>query len=298
MTALTTQVEEILSGIHRSVTDCYTQLDPTVQVNSEVHELATGHTRPIILTEGQIIEKAAVLFTSSTGSSLPPAASERNPQLAGSAFSAVSVSTIVHPRNPHIPTVHMNLRFFQVHVDPPHWHFGGGMDLTPYIPYKEDCELWHRNASRACGSDEVYRILKKQCDEYFYLPHRQEHRGIGGLFFDDWTTDGFQDSLSFIDRIGQCFVESYSAINNARKDQTWTEEEEEWLLYRRGRYAEFNLIYDRGTRYGIQSGRRIESVLASLPPRVKWIYQFSPTNDELKSIESRLGEALVPQEWC
>ena len=254
-----------------------------------------GLSRPRVLSNGKHIEKAAVQFTHSLGPSLPQAATDRNPDLQGLPFQATSISVIVHPRNPHVPTTHMNLRFFLVDSDDPVWYFGGGFDLTPYYPYQEDVIHWHQNARLACGSDKRYRKLKSQCDEYFFLPHRGELRGVGGLFFDDWKEGGFESSQSFVAAVGGAFLLGYKPIFLRRHNTPWNEDEEQWMLIRRGRYAEFNLAVDRGTRYGLQSGRSIEAVLASLPPRAVWKYDHRP---EPGSREAELIlNYLRPQDW-
>lgn len=258
---------------------------------------AGGSSRPRVLADGPVIEKAAVQFTHSIGATLPPAATERNPQLAGRGFQASAVSLIVHPRNPFAPTTHMNVRFFLVDTQPgeaPVWYFGGGFDLTPIYGFREDCIHWHRIAREAVGAD-FYPDMKRACDEYFFLTHRGEPRGIGGLFFDDWTEGGFDASFELVQRVGRAFLPAYIPILERRKDTPYGQAEREFQLYRRGRYAEFNLAIDRGTRYGIQSGRRIESVLASLPPLAAWKYGYQP---EPGSREAELTEYfLVPRDW-
>ena len=249
--------------------------------------------QPRVLADGPIIEKAAVQFTHSIGASLPPAATERNPHLAGHAFQAVAISLIVHPRNPHGPTTHMNLRFFFVEAEQPVWYFGGGFDLTPFYGYREDAEHWHRAAQKATGAH--YPAFKTACDEYFYLPHRKECRGIGGVFFDDWTEGGFDSSLALVKRVGDAFLPAYEPLLTKRHSQPYEQAQREWQLYRRGRYAEFNLVWDRGTRYGLQSGRRIESVLASLPPLAAWHYRYEP---QPGSPEAQLmTDFLPPRDW-
>lgn len=252
-----------------------------------------GLAQPRVIADGAHIEKAAVQFSHSLGDSLPPAATERNPQLAGAPFQAAAISMIVHPLNPMVPTTHMNLRFFIVDADEPVWYFGGGYDLTPYYGFEEDCVYWHQVAADATGKH--YPRLKKECDDYFYLGHRQECRGIGGIFFDDWAEGGFEASFEFVKRVGDSFLEAYMPIFEKRKNTPYGEKEREFQLYRRGRYAEFNLAIDRGTKYGIQSGRRIESVLASLPPLVKWIYNYQPPAG---SREAELTDYyLLPKDW-
>jgi coproporphyrinogen III oxidase len=242
-----------------------------------------------VLEGGRQIEKAAVQFTHSLGDSLPPAATERNPHLAGHGFQATAISLIVHPRNPYVPTTHANLRFFLVEADEPVWYFGGGFDLTPYYGFEEDAVHWHQQARAAAG--EHYPALKQACDDYFYLPHRGECRGIGGLFFDDWTEGGFEASFAFTRSVGDHFLPAYQPIFERRMNTPYGDRERDWQLYRRGRYAEFNLAIDRGTKYGLQSGRRVESVLASLPPLVTWRYDYHP---EPGSEEDRLYREFLP----
>ena len=249
--------------------------------------------RPRVLEGGQRIEKAAVQFTHSLGASLPPAATERNPELAGHGFQATAISLIVHPVNPYVPTTHANLRFFIVEAEDPVWYFGGGFDLTPYYGFEDDCVHWHSQAKEATG--EHYGALKAACDEYFYLSHRQECRGIGGLFFDDWTEGGFEAAFGFTRSVGDHFLPAYRPIFEKRMATPYGERERHWQLYRRGRYAEFNLAIDRGTKYGIQSGRRIESVLASLPPLVVWKYDYHPEPGTPEA--ALLTDFLPPKDW-
>jgi coproporphyrinogen III oxidase len=255
-----------------------------------------GVARPRVLEGGVHIEKAAVQFTHSIGTSLPPAATERNPQLAGHGFQAVAISLIVHPRNPHVPTTHMNLRFFAVDAREPVWYFGGGFDLTPYYGYDEDCVHWHRQASDACApfGESLYPELKQACDTYFFLPHRNEPRGIGGIFFDDWTRGGFARSFAFVRSVGDHFLPAYVPIFERRMGTASDERQRGFQLYRRGRYAEFNLAIDRGTRYGLQSGRRVDSVLASLPPLAAWQYDFHPVPG---TPEADLYDRFLPPKW-
>jgi len=252
-----------------------------------------GLAQPRVFADGEHIEKAAVQFSHSLGDALPPAATQRNPQLAGAPFQATAISLIVHPRNPHVPTTHMNLRFFVVEADEPVWYFGGGYDLTPYYAVHDDCVSWHQIAAAATGDH--YQELKKNCDEYFVLTHRQECRGVGGIFFDDWTEGGFDASFEFVKQVGDSFLPAYMPIFERRKDTPVTDAERDFQLYRRGRYAEFNLAIDRGTKYGIQSGRRIESVLASLPPLAKWVYNYQapPGTREAELVDY----FLQPRDW-
>ncbi|MDG1206621.1 MAG: oxygen-dependent coproporphyrinogen oxidase [Pseudomonadales bacterium] len=253
-----------------------------------------AHSRPRVL-DGHHIERGAVQYSHSIGASLPSAASERNPHLAGRGFQAAAISMIMHPRNPYVPTFHANLRFFI--IDDENWYFGGGFDLTPYYPFREDVVHWHQQAKAACDpfGEDVYPKLKKWCDDYFYLDHRNEARGVGGVFFDDWTQGGFEQSLAFTKSIGDAILPAYVPIVEKRLDTPYGEREEEFQLYRRGRYAEFNLAIDRGTRYGLQSGRRIESVLASMPPRAIWKYNWHP---QTGTPEAALYDDFLPaQDW-
>jgi len=260
-----------------------------------IHPETGGMSQPRVMDAGKYIERAAVQFSHSLGSQLPAAATERNPELRGKGFQATAISMIIHPLNPYVPTMHANLRFFM--VAGASWYFGGGFDLTPYYGFKEDVVHWHQQAFNACEAfgEDVYRTCKKNCDEYFYLSHRQEPRGVGGLFFDDWTKGGFEQSFSFARSIGNQILPAYLPIMEKRKDTSYGDREEDFQLYRRGRYAEFNLAIDRGTRYGLQSGRRIESVLASMPPRATWKYNWKPVSG---TPEAELYEQfLKPRDW-
>jgi coproporphyrinogen III oxidase len=257
-----------------------------------------GLARPRVLSDGPVLERAAANFSHTRGQRLPSAATARRPELAGSAFEAVSVSVIVHPRNPYAPTSHLNLRLFVAAAsEEPVWWFGGGFDLSPVYGFEEDALHWHRAARDACapfGSD-VYPRLKKACDEYFFLPHRGEPRGIGGLFFDDWTEGGFERSFALLRSVGEQYLPAYVPILARRKHTPYGERERTFQLVRRGRYVEFNLVCDRGTRFGLQSGGRTESILASLPPLAAWRYDWTP---EPGSPESRLTEEFLrPRDW-
>jgi coproporphyrinogen III oxidase len=261
-------------------------------------ESGGGVTR--VLLDGQVLEQAGAGFSHVHGAALPASSTARRPELAGRAFSAMGVSVIVHPRNPHVPTSHMNLRFIVAHDaggSAPAWWFGGGFDLTPYYGYREDCEHWHRTAREAClpfGAD-VYPRLKAECDAYFFLKHRNEPRGIGGLFFDDLAEGGFRRSFDFVRRVGAAYLDAYLPIVRRRRDTPYGEREREFQLYRRGRYVEFNLLYDRGTVFGLQSNGRTESILMSLPPRVRFRYDWKP---EPGTREAELTEVfLTPKEW-
>ena len=265
----------------------------------EFHDDSGGLSRPRVLAGGDRIEQAAVNFTNSVGSKMPPAATERRPELAGRAFEAVSLSLIVHPRSPYAPTSHMNVRCFVATLAGAEtvWWFGGGYDLTPFYGFHEDCIHWHRTARDACANfgEALYERLKKDCDDYFYLPHRGEPRGIGGLFFDDFALESFERSFDFLKSVGDSYLDAYLPILRRRVATPFGERERSFQKLRRGRYVEFNLLYDRGTRYGLQSGRRIQSVLASLPPEVSWQYGFEP---EPGSPEANLlDDFLRPRDW-
>lgn len=256
----------------------------------------SGCTRTI--ADGEVIEKGAVNFSHIRGSQLPPTACKRHPQLVGQPFQALGVSLVIHPINPFVPTVHMNLRFF-IAEQPgsPIWWFGGGFDLTPYYGFEEDCRHWHQNAKKACDQFgiELYPQFKKACDDYFYLPHRKEPRGIGGLFFDDFNQYPFEHCFDLIKTIGNCFLTGYQPIVARRKQHLFTQQHRDFQNYRRGRYVEFNLLYDRGTLFGLQSGGRTESILVSMPPQVSWQYNWSPAEN---SEESKLyKEFLIIRDW-
>ncbi len=293
-------VERFLAGLQDRVCEAFESAEPRARFREDRAEAAAGGlARTRVLEEGEVLERAAVNFTHARGERLPAAASERHPEAAGAPFEAVSLSLIVHPRNPYAPTSHMNLRFFQTRGSQTTqaWWFGGGFDLTPCYGFAEDARHWHRVARDACAplGPEAHPRFKKQCDEYFYLPHRREARGIGGLFFDDLDAGGFERCFGFVRSVGDHYLPAYLPILERRKSTPFGEREREFQLWRRGRYVEFNLVCDRGTRYGLESGRRIESVLASLPPRVRWRYDFQP---EPGSPEARLAQDfLQPRDW-
>ena len=254
-----------------------------------------------VLLDGQVFEHAGAGFSHVHGPSLPASSTARRPELAGRAFEAMGVSLVVHPRSPHVPTSHLNVRFLvakDAGGGAPVWWFGGGFDLTPYYGYREDCEHWHRTAREACApfGGDVYTRLKAECDAYFFLKHRNEPRGIGGIFFDDLNEGGFERSFGLVRRVGSAYLDAYLPIVRRRRDVPYGEREREFQLYRRGRYVEFNLVYDRGTVFGLQSGGRTESILMSLPPRVRWRYDWKP---EPGTREAELYEEfLKPKEWA
>lgn len=253
-----------------------------------------------VLSDGAVIEKGGVNFSHVFGDKLPPSASASRPELAGRSFQAMGVSLVIHPDNPFVPTSHANFRFFIAESDTeaPVWWFGGGYDLTPYYGNDEDCRHWHNTAKAACDGHDVslYPRFKKACDDYFYLPHRKEPRGIGGLFFDDFNELPFADSFALVRDVADSYLDAYLPILETRKGEVFTEAHKKFQRYRRGRYVEFNLVYDRGTLFGLQSGLgRIESILMSLPPEVRWEYDWHP---EPGSEEARLYEHyLKPKDW-
>lgn len=252
-----------------------------------------------VLSGGNVFEQAGVGFSHVFGSQMPPSATKSRPELAGASFQAMGVSLVLHPNNPYVPTTHANFRFFTTDSNDgePVWWFGGGFDLTPFYPFKEDVVHWHQTAKDACDpyGEDVYPRYKKWCDEYFYLRHRQETRGIGGLFFDDLNEPGFEKSFAFVRDVADRFLPAYLPIVKKRHRHKFGERQREFQLYRRGRYVEFNLIYDRGTLFGLQSGGRTESILMSLPPRVRWQYNWRP---EPGSAEADLYDNyLRPRDW-
>ena len=256
-----------------------------------------GRTR--VLTDGAVFEQGGVNFSQVTGDSLPPSATASRPELAGRSFEALGVSLVIHPHNPHVPTSHANVRFFiaEKEGEEPIWWFGGGYDLTPYYGVEEDVIAWHQTAKEACDpfGETVYAEYKQWCDDYFFLKHRNEPRGVGGLFFDDLNEGGFERCFNIMKRVGDSYTKAYLPIVKKRKDITFGERERDFQLYRRGRYVEFNLVYDRGTLFGLQSGGRTESILMSLPPLVKWQYNWQP---EEGSPEAELYDSfLKPKNW-
>jgi coproporphyrinogen III oxidase len=252
-----------------------------------------------VLTDGAVFEQAGVNYSHVHGKNLPPSATAQRPEIAGRSFQALGVSLVMHPRNPHVPTAHCNVRFFSAERNgaDPVWWFGGGFDLTPYYGYAEDCVHWHTTARSACepfGAD-YYARFKKWCDDYFYLKHRNEPRGIGGLFFDDFNEKNFAHAFGFMQSVGNHYLPAYLPIVQRRKSAPYGERERDFQLYRRGRYVEFNLVYDRGTLFGLQSGGRAESILMSLPPVVKWRYDWKPAAG---TPEAKLYEVfLKPRDW-
>ena len=255
-----------------------------------------GRTR--VMTDGTIIEQGGVNFSVVSGDKLPPSATAHRPELAGRTWRACGVSLVIHPKNPHIPTSHANVRFFiaEKEGEAAVWWFGGGFDLTPFYPIDEDVQHWHQTAADLCKpfGDTIYNEHKKWCDDYFYLKHRDETRGVGGLFFDDLNQWDFNTCFDYIKAVGQGFIDAYVPIMNRRKNDSYTKQQRQFQLYRRGRYVEFNLVFDRGTLFGLQSGGRTESILMSMPPLARWEYNYQA---EEGSDEAKLNDYLVPQDW-
>lgn len=258
-----------------------------------------GGGRSRVLANGTVIEKGGVNFSHVHGTQMPASATAHRPELVGRSFEAMGVSLVIHPHNPYVPTSHANVRFFIAEKEgaAPVWWFGGGYDLTPYYGTEADVVHWHQTAKDACNplGEHLYPKFKKWCDEYFYLKHRNEARGVGGLFFDDYNAENFDHSFAVMRAVGDSYLPAYLPIVNARKDMPFAERERNFQLYRRGRYVEFNLVYDRGTLFGLQTGGRTESILMSLPPLVRWEYDWHP---EAGSAEAELYEKFLPhREW-
>ncbi len=295
-----TQVQAFLKGIQETIVGELERLDGgTFRRDSWVRPEGGGGTSCVI-EEGALFERGGVNFSHVSGSRLPPSASVAHPEVAGRGFEAMGVSLVLHPRNPHVPTVHMNVRFFIATADdaPPVWWFGGGMDLTPYYGFEEDAVHFHRTCRDALTpfGENYHPRFKQWCDEYFHLKHRQEPRGVGGVFFDDLLEGGFEHCFALTRSVAEHFLPAYVPIAQRRCEAPFSEGERDFQAYRRGRYVEFNLVYDRGTLFGLQSGGRTESILMSLPPTVRWRYDWRP---EPGSPEARLyDEFLRPRDWA
>lgn len=258
-----------------------------------------GGGRSRVIENGNVIEKGGVNFSHVHGKTLPASATANRPELAGRSFQAMGVSLVIHPHNPYVPTSHANVRFFiaEKEGEEPVWWFGGGFDLTPYYGFDEDVRFWHQTAKQACDpfGPDLYEKYKNWCDDYFYIKHRQEPRGVGGLFFDDLNDGDFENSFAFMRSVGDHYIKAYRPIIAKRKAETFTERERKFQCYRRGRYVEFNLVQDRGTIFGLQTGGRTESILMSLPPVVHWDYNWQPEDG---SPESKLyTDFLVKKDW-
>jgi coproporphyrinogen III oxidase len=293
-------VKNYLLTLQDRICSAVEQADGQAQFREDAWDRPSGGGgRTRVLSEGAVFEQAGINYSHVFGDRLPPSASAQRPELAGRGFEAMGVSLVLHPRNPYVPTSHANVRFFIAEKpgETPVWWFGGGFDLTPYYGFEEDARHWHRVAHDACApfGPELYPRLKRWCDDYFYLRHRDEPRGIGGLFFDDLNDGGFQRCFAITRSIGDHYLPAYLPIVERRKDTPYGSRETDFQHYRRGRYVEFNLVYDRGTLFGLQSGGRTESILMSLPPRVSWRYDWRP---EPGSPEAKLYEVfLKPRDW-
>ena len=291
-------VKNYLLNLQKNICDLLTAIDGQSFVEDHWSHATGGGGKSCILENGKVFEKGGVNFSHVHGKQLPPAATARRPELAGRCFQALGISLVMHPRNPYVPTCHANLRFFLAEKDnqEPVWWFGGGYDLTPYYPFDEDCRHWHQTAKNACDpfGQDLYNRYKTWCDEYFYLPHRNEARGIGGLFFDDVHEYGFNRTFDLIQSVGDSYCLAYLPIVKKRKDTPYGSRQRDFQLYRRGRYVEFNLIFDRGTLFGLQTGGRTESILMSLPPQACWNYNWHPAEN---SEEAKLYSYLQPCEW-
>ncbi|MDU0112196.1 oxygen-dependent coproporphyrinogen oxidase [Psychrosphaera aquimarina] len=292
------QVKRFLQSLQDDICTTLTELDGKAFEQDQWQREEGGGGRSRVLKNGNLFEQAGVNFSHVYGANMPASATAHRPELEGRSFNACGVSLVIHPHNPHIPTTHANVRFFiaEKEGEDPVWWFGGGFDLTPYYPKDEDVIHWHQTALDICQpfGDDLYDKYKKWCDEYFYLKHRDETRGVGGLFYDDLNEWGFDKCFEFTKNIGRGFCQAYVPIVHARKDDEYNEAQRQFQLYRRGRYVEFNLVFDRGTLFGLQTGGRTESILMSLPPLVRWEYQYSPDEN---SQEAKLNEYLVPRNW-
>ena len=294
------QVKAFLMALQDSICAELAAADGAASFAEESWDRAEGGGgRSRVLTHGAVFEQAGVNFSHVFGDKMPASATAHRPELAGRKFEAMGVSLVIHPLNPHIPTSHANVRFFiaEKEGEAPVWWFGGGFDLTPFYPVEADVVHWHQVAKDSCDKFDAayYPKYKKWCDEYFYLKHRNETRGVGGLFFDDLNEPGFEQSFAFMSAVGEAFTEAYLPIVQRNKNRAYSEAERQFQLYRRGRYVEFNLVFDRGTLFGLQSGGRTESILMSMPPLVRWQYGYQP---EVGSAEAKLYERyLQPQDW-
>ena len=295
------QVKKYLVQLQESICSDLESLDGKAIFEKDhwTKEDGNGSGITSVICDGNVFEKGGVNFSIVQGNKMPKSASAIRPELEGRKYTALGVSLVLHPENPYIPTAHSNVRFF-VAEEPgkePVWWFGGGFDLTPFYGFDEDAVHWHTTAKKAClpFGEKVYSKYKKWCDDYFYLEHRDEQRGIGGLFFDDLNEGGFDSCFEFMKSVGDHFSEAYLPIVIKRKDTPYGKKERNFQLYRRGRYVEFNLIYDRGTLFGLQSGGRTESILMSMPPEVKWSYQFQVEKDSEE--EKLYNHYLKPKEW-
>ena len=293
-------VKDYLLGLQDRICEELAEEDGSATFREESWDREQGGGgRSRVLENGAVIEKGGVNFSHVFGSQLPPSATAARPELAGRSFQAMGVSLVIHPKNPYVPTSHANVRFFVAEKDgeAPVWWFGGGFDLTPFYGFEEDVVHWHQTAKTACDpfGEGLYAEFKRRCDDYFYIKHRDEPRGVGGLFFDDLNRFDFETSFALMRSVGDAYIPAYRPIVARRKDHEYGDRERQFQLYRRGRYVEFNLVYDRGTLFGLQSGGRTESILMSLPPLVRWDYDWHPQPD---SAERELyRKFLIHREW-
>jgi len=287
-------VRDYLLNLQQAIVARFEALDGSAFLRDVWRRPEGGGGTSRLIEEGTLLERGGVGFSHVTGTKLPPSATAHRPELAGKAWEAMGVSLVFHPRNPYVPTVHMNVRFFNAGDV---WWFGGGMDLTPYYPFEEDCAHFHRvNRDALAPFPGLHARFKKACDEYFFLKHRSEPRGIGGTFFDDFNELGFERSFAVMRAVGDAFLPAYVPIVQQRHDVPYGERERDFQAFRRGRYVEFNLVWDRGTLFGLQSGGRAESILMSLPPVVKWRYDWKPVPG---SAEARIYDAITPpRDWA
>jgi coproporphyrinogen III oxidase len=296
----TQEVKRYLLDLQERICAALEQADGKTRFVEDSWERAEGGGgRSRVISQGGVIEKGGVNFSHVHGKALPGSATAHRPELAGRSFEAMGVSLVIHPHNPYVPTSHANVRFFiaEKEGEAPVWWFGGGFDLTPYYGNDDDCRHWHRIAHDACApfGEDIYPRFKQWCDDYFYLKHRQEPRGIGGLFFDDLNELGFDDSFALMRAIGDAYAPAIVPIIEKRKDTPYGERQRDFQLHRRGRYVEFNLVYDRGTLFGLQSGGRTESILMSLPPEVRWDYNWQPEPDTEEAV--LYERYLKPRNW-
>ena len=295
-------VQQFLQQLQARIVTRLEAIDGSAFITDPWQRAEGGGGTSRILEGGKVFERAGVLFSHVMGKNLPPSAAANRPDIAGRAWEAMGVSLVLHPRNPYVPTVHMNVRFFvarsSLAAERDAFWFGGGMDLTPYYGFEEDCVHFHRVNKAALdpfGAD-YYPHFKKWCDDYFYLKHRKEPRGIGGVFFDDFHAPGFEQSFAMKRAVGDAFLDAYVPVVERRRDTPYGERERDWQLYRRGRYVEFNLVWDRGTHFGLQSGGRTESILASMPPEARWRYDFQPAAGSPEA--ELMTKYLVPRDWA
>ena len=287
-------------SLHTSLSEIMLAEDVEISIKEDKWEREEGGGgKTWAVSNGKWMEKGGINFSDVRGNELPKSATQNRPELAGSKFRAMGVSVVFHPLSPHIPTAHANVRYFEANMPNGEkvWWFGGGFDLTPYYPVHEDVLFWHQCAQKACDpfGQDLYPKFKKWCDQYFFLPHREETRGVGGIFFDDFSRGGFDTSLEFVKTVGETFGESYFAIAKKRKHLTYSKDQKAFQQYRRARYVEFNLVYDRGTHFGLQSKGRTESILMSMPPTADWVYEWVPQKGSPE--ENLYLNYLKPRDW-